>query len=91
MGHELYGHPVPTLNWVFKYQPIASDIFTQPSHYKRTKKQSSSRRKRFPPLWPGSCLDYTSKLTHLLKKFMICRLQPNYINIDYLFNTSFLM
>ena len=26
--------PVPTFNWVFGYQPIASQILTQPSRYK---------------------------------------------------------
>ena len=29
------GDPVSTFNWVFKYQPIASEISTQPSHNKR--------------------------------------------------------
>ena len=28
--------PVPTLNWVYENQPIASGILKQPSRYKRT-------------------------------------------------------
>ena len=28
------GDPVTTSNWVFQYQPIASEILTQPSRYK---------------------------------------------------------
>ena len=29
------GDPLPTFNWIFEYQPIASEILTQPSRYKR--------------------------------------------------------
>ena len=29
------GDPVQTFNWVFEYQPIALEILTQPSRYKR--------------------------------------------------------
>ena len=28
-------NPVPSFNWVFEYQPIASEISTQPSRYNR--------------------------------------------------------
>ena len=31
--------PVPTFNWVFKNQPIASGILTQPSCYKRAERK----------------------------------------------------
>ena len=29
--------PVPTLNWIFEYQPTASEILTHPSRYMRAK------------------------------------------------------
>ena len=34
MCNSTYG-VLSTFNWVFEYQPIASDILTQPNSYKR--------------------------------------------------------
>ena len=49
------------LIWVFEYQPIALEILTQPSRYKRTKKQFTSRHKSLT-LEPRSYLYYISVL-----------------------------
>ena len=48
-------------NWVFKYQPITSEILTQSCRYKKIKKQFGSGRKMSPPLGPSICLVYLSK------------------------------
>ena len=32
------GDPVSTFNWVLNYQPIVSEILTQPSRYKRAER-----------------------------------------------------
>ena len=56
---------MPTFNWVYTYQPITSDILTQPSH-KKSRKQYAIRLKRYPQLEPECFLDYASILIHLL-------------------------
>ena len=70
MGHELYvALPTslgPCADFQLKYQPIASEILTQPSRYKKSRMEVASRRKEFPPMEPGSCLGYKSRLIHLL-------------------------
>ena len=53
----------PTFNWIFEYQPIASE--TQPSHYK-TAESNLLGSERSSPLGPGSCLGYISILIHLV-------------------------
>ena len=57
---------MPTFSWIFKYQPIVSELLTQPSRYKKSRKQFPSRRKRSPTLEPGIYLDYIFILLHLL-------------------------
>ena len=59
------------LIWVFEYQPIALEILIQPSRYKRTKKQFTSRHKSSLTLDPGSYLYYISVLITFVGK-MIC-------------------
>ena len=54
--------PLPTFNWVFEYQSIASEILTQPSRYR---KQFASRRKMSLSLEPGTCLVYASILGYI--------------------------
>ena len=49
---------MPTFNWVFEYQPIESEILTQPSVYKRAENNLLADEK----LEPGSSLGYTSIL-----------------------------
>ena len=53
MPHE---DPVPTFNWVFENQPIASKILTQPSRYKRAESKLLSDEKGLQQGDPGSCL-----------------------------------
>ena len=38
--------PLPTFNWDFEYQPIASGILTQPKRYKRTDRQTDVQTER---------------------------------------------
>ena len=47
---------MPTFNWVFKNQPIASRILTQPSRYKRAKSNLLADEKGPEQRDPGSCL-----------------------------------
>ena len=60
--------PVLTFNWFFEYQPIASEILTQPSRYKEAESNLIADKK-------GHCtyLDCISILIHLLdRKMVVC-------------------
>ena len=60
------GDSVPTFNWVFVYQPIASEILKHNSQVARAEINLLAD-KRSPPLEPTSCLSYISILMHLFK------------------------
>ena len=55
---------MPTFKWVFEYQPIESEILTQPCRYKRAENNLLADEKDTPHC---SCLSYTS----LLNTFII--------------------
>ena len=59
------GDPVPTFNW-FKYQPIALEILTQQSRYKRAENNSLKVKKGPSNLGQLVVWGYTSILIHLL-------------------------
>ena len=49
------GYAVPTFNRVIEYQPIASEILTQPSHYISEESNLLADQELVEP---GSCLGY---------------------------------
>ena len=65
--------PVPTFNWVFEYQPVASEILRHPES------NLLADKKRFPTLDTGSYLDYKSILINL-----IFSKPPNLERVSYL-------
>ena len=56
-------NPVPTLNWVLKYQPIVSEILLQPGRFKRAESYLLADGKG-PQHWIQ--VVYISTLLHLL-------------------------
>ena len=64
--------PLPTFNWVFEYQPIASGILTQPSSlYKRAETNLLSDEKGPQNSIKKDIYCYISVLKHLLSQINI--------------------
>ena len=57
-----------TFNWVFEYQPIASETLTQPSCYNRAENNLLADEKGPHDQEPGRCLVYTLGIQLLFKK-----------------------
>ena len=59
------GDHVPTFNWVFEFLANIIENINTVKSLQKIRKQFANRRKRSPPLDPGSCLGYLS-IIHLL-------------------------